>query len=194
VTVRVLLATEGPSDEVIAERLIQHVLSDVKIDRKQFPARGFSVVQRLVKVFVRAGHFGHYDLLVVHFDLDDTLPVGFQEVSQSPRWNQIHSQIRDTLALLATAHRSVPSRTSIMAPCRSTEAWLAWGREDESGRKWEEVDRHNLKRKLFGDPPRNIIDKSARLAVELIAQLDANSDWLRSLRTFMDDLSQVRDS
>ena len=51
---------------------------------------------------------------------------------------------------------------ALMTPSQATEAWLSWGREDESGEKWERKDRHNLKRRLFGNP----------LVPELIAQME----------------------
>jgi hypothetical protein len=191
---RILLATEGPSDEVVAEQLIRNDLGAVSIDRKRFPARGFSVVERLIDVFVRAGQFGHYDLLVVHFDLDDTLPRNFTSLSQSKRWTGIQTRIIDTLASLPSANRLIPLKTLLMTPCRATEAWLAWGREGGSGRTWENADRRDLKRRLFGDPPRQLVEKSHVLASELIAQMGGNEDWPMTLKTFVDDLRKLRDS
>lgn len=82
---------------------------------------------------------------------------------------------------------------TLMSPCQSTEAWLAWGIEDEDGTSWEKVNRHALKIKLFGNPPRGLTRKAQDLAEKLIGQMVANEKWPRSLRNFMDHLrSDVR--
>lgn len=187
---RILLATEGPSDEVVAQHLLEHVLGQVTVERKRFPARGFPIVYRLIGEFVRAGHFGHFDLLVLHFDLDNTLPDDFTNVSQSPRWNEIQSRIDETLTKLPTAHRNVELKIALMTPCKATEAWLAWGREDDKGRKWERKDHHTLKRQLFGEPPRRLVEKARVLVSELTNQMEANDDWPATLRWFVDELAK----
>ena len=76
-----------------------------------------------------------------------------------------------------------------MTPSQATEAWLSWGREDEAGRQWEHKDRHDLKRNLFGNPPRGMVAKAETLATELIAQMEANDGWPVTLRWFVDELT-----
>jgi hypothetical protein len=188
--VRILLATEGGSDEVVAHRLIDRYLgNNVTIQRKRMPGRGVDVIQRVAADCTRAAYFGHFDILIVHFDMDDTLPGGFADATQSSRWNDIRSRITTTLASLPEAHRTSELKMALMTPSQATEAWLSWGREDESGRKWEHKNRHDLKRRLFGNPPRGVVAKSEALAPELIAQMEANDDWPRTLRWFVDELT-----
>ena len=79
-----------------------------------------------------------------------------------------------------------------MTPSQATDAWLSWGREDEAGRLWEHRDRHDLKRKLFGNPPRGMVAKAETLATELIAQMEANDDWPMTLRWFVEELTTMR--
>ena len=75
---RILLATEGGSDEVVAARLIERYLGKhVTVQRKRMPGRGVEVIRSVASDCTRAAYFGHYDLLVVHFDMDDTLPADF---------------------------------------------------------------------------------------------------------------------
>ena len=186
---RVLLAAEGRSDEVVAHRLIERYLGKVTIQPKGLPARSLDVIQRLAADCVRAGYFGHYDVLIVHFDLDDTLPEGFSGAAESSRWNEIKSQMGATMATLPEAYRASELKIVLMTPSQATEAWLSWGREDESGPKWEHKDRHYLKRKLFGNPPRGIVAKADALATELITQMEANGDWPVTLRWFVDELT-----
>ena len=186
---RILLATEGGSDDVVAQRLIERFLGNVTIQQKRLPARSVNVIQRLAGDFVRAAYFGHYDMLVVHFDLDDTLPDRFTSADQSDRWHGITSRIKTTLTILPEAHRGNELKIVLMTPTQATEAWLSWGRENESGPKWERKDRHDLKQKLFGNPPRNIIEKAKLLTSDLIAQMQANDDWPVTLRWFVDKLT-----
>ena len=187
---RILLATEGGSDEVVAHRLIERYLgNNVTIQRKGMPSRGVDVIRRVASDCTRAAYFGHFDVLVVHFDMDDTLPADFTDAAQSSRWNEIRSQMTTTLASLPEACRTSELKMALMTPSQATEAWLSWGREDESGSKWEHKNRHDLKRRLFGNPPRGVVAKAEALAPELIAQMEANDDWPRTLRWFVDELT-----
>lgn len=187
---RILLAAEGGSDEVVARRLIERYFGkNVTIDRKGMPGRGVDAIRRVASDCMRAAHFGHYDLVVVHFDMDDTLPADFTDPAQSSRWNQIRSQMTTTLSSLREAYRTSELKMALMTPSQATEAWLSWGREDESGRRWEHRSRHDLKQKLFGNPPRGMVAKAEALAPELIAQMEANDDWPRTLRWFVDELT-----
>ena len=188
---RVLLATEGPGDEEVAARLIRRCLGPVTIKPMSLPARGLPAILRQVSDFVRAAYFGHYDLLVVHFDMDDTLPDGFTYARQSTRWIDINLRIGDTLAGLTHPSRSAKLKIVLMTPRRAVEAWLSWGRNNKSGRMWEDGDTRILKRQLFGNPPRNVVRRAKRLACELIAQMQKNDDWPVTLRWFVDELSGV---
>ena len=85
-------------------------------------------------------------------------------------------------------------QTVLMTPSQATEAWLSWGREDEAGRLWEHKDRHDLKRKLFGNPPRGTVAKAETLTTELIAQMEANDDWPMTLRWFVNELTMRKGS
>ena len=187
---RILLATEGGSDEVVAHRLIERYLgNNVTIQRKRMPGRGVDVIRRVAADCTRAAYFGHFDTLIVHFDMDDTLPGGFTDATQSSRWNDIRSRMTTTLAGLPEAYRTSELKMALMTPSQATEAWLSWGREDESGEKWECKDRHDLKRRLFGSPPRGMEAKAEALVPELIAQMEANDDWPVTLRWFVDELT-----
>lgn len=127
-------------------------------------------------------------MLVVHFDMDDTLPDRFVLAEQSDRWIEISSRINTTLASLPEAHRSSQLKIVLMTPREATDAWLTWGLKDESGPKWEFKDRHQLKRDLYGDPPRGMKDRAAILADRLIVQMQQNEDWPVTLRWFFDEL------
>lgn len=188
---RILLAAEGRSDEEVARRLIRQYLGPNTIESKSLPARGLPVILRLVPDFVRAACSGHYDLLVVHFDMDDTLPDGFIRADQSKRWCDVKTRIDTTLASLTGAQRRGELKIVLMTPRQATEAWLSWGRKNESGLKWEGKDARDLKRALFGNPPRRVVGKTKRLACELIAQMHENDDWPVTLRWFVDELNGV---
>jgi hypothetical protein len=56
------------------------------------------------------------------------------------------------------------------------------------GPKWEREDRHTLKRKLFGNPPRKLIEKATAYASRLIEQMKVCEKWPRSLRAFQNAL------
>jgi hypothetical protein len=191
---RILLATEGPVDEVVAECLIRQAVGDPEIERKRFPARGFPVVFRLMDAVVRAAHFGHYDWLVVHFDLDDSLPPEFRKISESPRWQEIQTRIHETLTDLPLAGRPQELQVFLMAPCQATEAWLAWGIENADGERWEKQDRRALKRRLFGNPPHGLVDKSLRIVRDLVHQMEVHRKWPRSLRDFIDEMGRLHPS
>ena len=92
--------------------------------------------------------------------MDDTLPADFADAAQSSRWYEIRSRMTTTLASLPEAYRASELKIVLMTPSQATEAWLSWGREDESGRNWERRNRHDLKQKLFGNPPRGMVAKA----------------------------------
>ncbi len=187
-TMRVLVAAEGESDELVAERILLDVDDAMSIVRKKFPSRGFAVVKRSIDTLVRAAHYGLFDVLVVHFDLNNSLPAGWKEVSESPRWKEIHALIQDVLPRLTPVNRDRELATVLMTPCKSTEAWLTWARHNEDGQTWESKDRHLLKRQLFGDPPRGMIRKSEQLSEQLITQMHTGASWPKTLVRFVNDL------
>jgi hypothetical protein len=185
---RILLATEGESDEVVAGAIVRKLNPEAVIDPKKFPARGFQTVLRLLPDLVRAAHFGFYDLLTVHFDLDETLPSGALSVAESPRWRKIQTMATSTIQTLRDCNRPAPLRVALMAPCQSTDAWLGWGLEGGDGLTWEARSRHDLKTKLYGRPPLIMADKAREYSQALLNQLDANSAWPLSLREFWSKL------
>jgi hypothetical protein len=185
---RILLATEGESDEIVATAIIHRIQPGASIDPKKFPSRGFPVVQRLMADVIRAAHFGFYDLLVIHFDLDDTLPAGAQRVLESPRRQVIYTILASTISTLKDCNRSAALRTVLMTPCQSTDAWLCWGLEGGEGIGWEARSRHDLKAKLYGHPPLMVASKARAYTQNLLHQLDNNSAWPSSLREFCSKL------
>lgn len=186
---RILLAAEGLSDEVVARRLIERYVDQVEIDPKKLSKRGLPAIQRLASDFVRAGYFGYYDLLVVHFDMDDTLADGSTHPSESDRWRAIKSTVDSTLDHLRRSPRPGGRvKVVLMTPKQATEAWLSWARDNESGRKREGMDRRALKRELFGNPPRSVVTEVQTLAISLIDQMQENDDWPVTLKWFVDDL------
>ena len=90
------LAAEGSSDEIVAEHIIRHVDVNARLTKKTFPARGFQVVRRSIPTVVRAAYFGYYDILIVHFDLNATIPPNYTSVQNSERWQQINNRIHET--------------------------------------------------------------------------------------------------
>jgi hypothetical protein len=190
---RILLATEGESDEIVARRLLERVYSNSVVQPKRMPARGIAVVLRLLPDIVRAAHFGHFDLLVVHFDLDDTLPENALHSGDSPRRQEVASQISTTMRSLRSSGGRTDSLTAIlMTPAQSTDAWLRWALLDGDGKKWENKDRHAMKRAVFGDPPRKIIETAVAFADRLIVQMAECDTWPRSLRDFLDELEALK--
>lgn len=189
--VRILLATEGETDEIAACKLIALVAPHSVIDPKRFPARGFKMVERLIPDTVRAGHFGYYDALVVHFDLDNTLPANAQNVQASPRWQSLHAKVQETLAQLPTAHRATALSIVFMNPRQSLEAWFAWGKENQDGIGWELKNRHDLKTMLFGQPPLDVLEKAEQYACALIEQMRSGTKWPLSLQEFYTTLQAI---
>jgi hypothetical protein len=182
---RILLATEGESDEIVAERLLRKVFPDSQIQPKRMPARGIAVVRKLLTDIVRAAHFGHFELLVVHFDLDDTWPEPCEHVEESERWLEIRKEVDNLVAQLRNIPgRASPLHTIFMAPAQSTDAWLRWALMDGDGRKWERKDRHTLKRELFGNPARKLVEKASVYADRLLVQMKECNQWPRSLSDF----------
>jgi hypothetical protein len=188
---RILLATEGESDEVVAQGLIRALCPDAQIEPKRFPARGFPTVRRLLPDTVRAAHFGFYEILVVHFDLDDTLPAGAPNLTASLRWQAIRSLVDSTTTTLRDCKRPAPLRTVLMTPLQSTEAWLCWGQEGGTGTDWESKDRHALKTRLYGQPPLGLIEKAQTYTESLLGQTQTNPSHPLSLSDFLKVLQEA---
>ena len=179
---------------MVARRLIERYVDQAEIDLKKLSTRGLPAIRRLASDFVRAGYFGYYDLLVVHFDMDDTLADGSTQPSESDRWRAIKSTIDSTLDHLRHSRPGGRVKVVLMTPKQATEAWLSWARDNESGRKREGMDRWALKRELFGDPPRRVVDNTQTFAGSLIDQMQENDDWPVTLRWFVDDLTDAASS
>lgn len=171
--------------------MIMQYLRQVELTLITFPSRGLEVIERMVPDCIKRGYSESYDMLVIHFDMDDTLPNGFVRADQSRRWRDIKTRIDKTLADLTGAQRRDELKVVLMTPRRAVEAWLSWGRKNESGRMWEGKHTRNLKRELFGNPPRRVVKKTERLALDLIAQMHENDDWPVTLRWFVLDVHGV---
>ena len=188
---RVLLATEGSGYEVVAQHVIKQYLTQVEIKLITFPKRGLDEIRRMVSDCIKMGYSGSYDMLVVHFDLDDTLPDGFIRADQSKRWHDdIKTRIDMTLADLTGAQRRDELKI-VLTPRRAMEAWLSWGRNNKSGRVWEGGETGTLKRQLFGSPPRRVPEKTELYTRDLIAQMHRSDDWPVTLRWFVLDVHGV---
>lgn len=167
---RALVAAEGESDEIVAEALVKYRHPGAVVIRKMFAARGFNVVLRACELVARAAHFGHFDVLIVHFDLNGSLLGGPFDPNQSQRITKVSSEIRRTLSLLPAADRLSPVKVALMAPLQSTDAWLAWASISPSI-DWEKRERSQVKRTLFGSPPRGLIVKAQGYATKLVDRL-----------------------
>ena len=190
---RILLATEGPSEDAIGEILLKHFLGGVTVDRKRFPARGIDIVRRAVPNLVRAAHFGYYDLLVIHFDLDDSVNTDIgMDISASPRWQEIEQAVADGRSNCRPIMRVRDVEVVFMAGCQSTDGWLCWGRDGGDGRQLERMSRHTTKEMLYGRPPRSVTDKAKGFTQQLITRLDTQDDkWPVSLRFFIGQLRRL---
>ena len=175
-TKRILVATEGTTDEAVADRLIRRQFPNAMVNFKKFPSRGIDTVIALTPAIVRAAHFGIYDILVILFDLNGTLKASSsKEPSNSQRWKKIDSLATTTLEVLAM----LPARAHIlrivyMAPVESTEAWLAWGKNGRAGASWEAMPRWSIKVGLFGTPPIPTKQMVLEMADSILSQMDIN--------------------
>jgi hypothetical protein len=189
---RALLATEGLSDEVVGHCLLTHVCPGIQVVCKAYPERGFAIVRRSSPTLARSAHFGFYDLLVVQFDLDDSIQIAAattaDDIRYSQRWNDIAGRIHKELNTLDHAGRTRAVRVVLMSPCQSTEAWLVWGMYNGSGTLWEGKDRQELKIKLYGDPPRGTQEKAALYAKQLVSRMKSSDSWPITLRHFVSQL------
>ena len=181
---RILLMGEGDSDEIVADALIHRSYPDAVITPKRFAARGFQVVWRSIPTLVRAAHFGFFDVLVIHFDINGTLLPDFGSVTESKRFQNISMSVSESHNSLPDPGRTHALRTVLMAPCQSVEAWLGWGGEGGDGNLWERKAQKDLKKYLFGEPALNIVEKSKLRIPELISQMVGNPEWPISLREF----------
>jgi hypothetical protein len=186
---RVLLASEGESDEIVGETLIRFVRPNATIIKKRFPARGFHVVRRSIDTLVRAGHFQLFDTLVVHFDLDNSLDNPSGKCCDSPRWQEIQAASNESQAGLRPVARERPLRIAFMSPCQSTDAWILWGRDGGDGTSYQYRDRHQTKSELFGTPARSMIQRTQGFMAALERQLKIENTWPKSLRDFISQLS-----
>jgi hypothetical protein len=186
---RVLLATEGPSDECVGESLIHVARATATIIKKRYPARGIASVLRSVPDLVRAANYQLYDLLVIHADLDDTVSPGIN-IQESSRWQDISKMAFSTLEKLPwPPARQEVVKIAIMAPVQATDTWVAWGCDGGDGISYERQHRHDLKHKLYGNPPRGMVDKAKSMVVHLPPQMRNNGAWPPSLRAFMDQIT-----
>ncbi|MBI5496666.1 MAG: hypothetical protein HY904_16720 [Deltaproteobacteria bacterium] len=146
---RVLVAAEGPVDEVVLGMLRQRVGAEVTY--KTFQSRGIDQVLRLATDVVRAAHFGGFDLLVIHADADDSPPHQPAHVEARCRVCRLEACVATAMPTLRDIGRASPLRTVVAVPCQSTDAWLLWGRDDGAPTAVEQRHRHDVKRALFGE-------------------------------------------
>ena len=187
---RILLAAEGGSDEVVAEALIVDRLNEADVVKKTFASRGFPVVRRAVPDVIRAAYYQWYDGIVIHFDLDNTLPEGWESIEESSRWSQICDIAHQTHNSLPHIGRERALRIHLMSPCQSTESWIAWGVHGGDPEYWESHDRHVLKSQLFGDPPIGMTKKASEMVPSLIQRLHGTDNRPRTLSHFCVTLDQ----
>lgn len=194
--VRILLAAEGESDEIVAKHLLRKYISEAEIVPKNFPARGFPIVRRALPTLISAAHCQHYDMLVIHFDIDDSMKPGSHSVKESTRWSTLWDEVSrlKSEAKSKIVGRQEELQVAFMAPNQSTEAWLQWGISGGNGASWEAMNRRELKKELFGDPPRGMRNKTELHIGRLLAQLDTNSQWPPSLRTFIEQISEYHEN
>lgn len=189
---RVLIATEGPSDEIVSTSIIRSQIGDCEIVKKRFAARGFGVVKRSITTITKAAHFGGFDLLVVHFDLNGSAAVRSVDcVLRSPRHVEIREAIANAQAnLQPVAQRPTPVNVALMAPAPTTDAWLSWGTTGgKSGPSFEQMNRHTLKSSLFDSPPVAVVEKTNQMIEPLEQSMESSeSDWPHSLRCFVNQL------
>jgi hypothetical protein len=192
---RILLATEGTSDEAVACGLIKNVCDGVVIDSFRFPARGFPIVKSFATTLARAAYFGFYDALVVDFDIDDGLDmtkvIDGKEIEYCTRWQDMARRIHDSLNSFQHIGRTTSVKVVFMSGCQSTDAWLMWAVNGGPGKQWECRDRHELKIRLYGNPPLRMSEKAPLYVERLIDYMPQNSNWPLSLRFFMDQLSSA---
>lgn len=188
---RVLLATEGPVDEVVVRAVCAHALGCAveDIDPKKFPARGIAQVLRLLPDTVRAAHFGYYDLLIVHGDADDSPDHdGHAVFTESCRTCQMAQRVETTLAEIPPRPGTRSLAWVLAVPRESTDAWLLWGRDDGDPAVSEAVRRHEAKIRVFGKEKHGHTTKAEALVPHLLKRLAAGEKPPASLARFLDAL------
>ncbi len=191
---RVLLATEGPSDEVVISALCVEWRACTKDDLtiKRFPARGIAQVLRLVPDIVRGAHFGYYDLLVVHADADATPDHVTGHDAPACRTCILGKAAYTTLAGLPPRDGMAPLSVAIAIPKQTTDAWLLWGRDDGDAGKLEMLDRHEVKRRVFGAAMAGHAKLARALIPALLTRIRAAEPLPPSLSRFRGSLELTR--
>jgi hypothetical protein len=139
---------------------------------------------------VRAAHFGHYDLLIVHFDLDDTFDPNSLNLSDNSRWKELEKIVEESRLKLKDCQRTAELGVVFMAAAQATDAWLAWGLDGGDGKAVEREDRHRQKERLYGKPPRRMREQASLHLLALHDQMQSNPDWPSCLRHFLIDLER----
>lgn len=178
--IRVLLAAEGESDEIVISAILNHRTTSLQIDRKVMPSRGIHVVLGLAPLITRAAYFGFHDVLVIHADADDTSATGPNSRKQS-----VGDIMAGTLERLPEIHRPRPLQPIACCPRQATDAWMIWARNGGDGRSWESMNRHEIKGFLYGSPPVEIRAKAEALSSQLIDRMEASDLWPDSLLAFV---------
>ncbi len=172
---RFLLATEGPVDEVVIGALCAEwrQLAAADIVMKQFPARGIAQVLRLAPDIVRAAHFGYYDVLLIHSDADATPDHVDGHHERQCRVCQLRAMVDTTLERVGTRTGMAPLSVVLAIPKQTTDAWLLWGRDNGDGRSVEEIDRHEVKKRVFEGARFNHRARAQAIVPSLLMRLRA---------------------
>lgn len=148
---RLLLAAEGPVDEIVLRALClewrEFAANDIII--KQFPARGIAQVLRLAPEIVRAAHFGYYDVLLIHADADATPDHVAGHHEPRCRTCMLQSVVDTTLERVGARSGMIRLQVVLAIPRQTTDAWLLWGRDNGDGKRVEEIPRYEVKRRVY---------------------------------------------
>ncbi len=180
-------------DETVIEALCirsRHPTED-EITRKSFPARGITQVFRLLPDIVRAAHFGYYDILVLHADVDNTPNHVPGHENAECRGCMLTATVQSATHALGPRTGMGPILTVLALPRQATDAWLLWGREDGDGAKLEAMDRHHVKHLVFGDTKYGHTAMAVELVKPLLARLDAAEVPPPSLYGFLARLTLI---
>lgn len=191
--IRIMIATEGKTDETVCEEILRDNFVECDIQRKRFTSRSFQTVLKATPQIIKAAHYGLFDIVVIHFDLDSTLRNGdLRNLSASDRWVAFWDKAKAEIARL----NEVPARRErlkyvLMTPHESVEAWLAWGAAGGNGTSFELMARKTLKTGLYGDTPFPTDQQISELTQSLIQRLSRDRQWPLTLRRFIHDLRET---
>ena len=186
----VMLATEGPVDEVVLTELLVGLLGVAHDDvtSKRFPARGIQSLTRLLPDVIAAAHWAGHHLLIVHADIDDSPSHEDAHVEPDCRRCQLEAIVAAKM-LDVKPRAGAPLRIALVLPRPTTDAWLLWGRDDGDRVRIESTDRHLIKRKIF--PQRYAtVDRARELAPTMLTRLESGELPPPSLAAALADIQK----